>query len=117
MQITVTIDVDYFSEIQEYENKGTIQSLEDVEIEGLPECLEHEVDLLSRQGCWRTLSRLEKFIAGEDKEKIAYLCHLHEKNDSLEYCLDETEKVKLRKIASETFTHDGVTYAIEHRLF
>ena len=112
MQITVTIDVDDFDDIQEYDNKGTIQSLDDVEIEGLPECLENAVDILSKQGCWRLLQRLDTFIRASRPDKIAYLCHAYEREKNLDAALSETIKVRLRKVEYETFTHDGVTYEV-----
>jgi hypothetical protein len=116
MQITVTIDVDSFEDIQEYDNKGTIQSLDDVEIEGLPECLEHAVDMASRQGCWRLLQKLEAFIATKYPERVAYLCHLFEKGpipNSLEDALTQAMRVRLTKIDHmEVFTHAGVTYEV-----
>lgn len=113
MQITVTIDVDYFDDINEYDNKGTIQSLDGVDIEGLPECLENAVDMLARQGCWRLLQKLEAFIATKYPERVAYLCHIYEKEKSLETALTQAMRVRLTKIDHmEVFTHAGVTYEV-----
>jgi hypothetical protein len=120
MQITVTIDVDSFEDIREYDNKGTIQSLDDVDIENLPECLEHAVDVASRQGSWRLLLKLEAFLATRYPERVAYLCHLFERGpmpnnleDNLEDALAQAMKVRLTKIDQmEVFTHAGVTYEV-----
>lgn len=115
MQITVTIDVDSFDDIPEYDNKGTIQSLDDVDIEGLPDCLEDAVDAHARQGDWRTLRRLERFVSSNNGEKIAYMAHVHEQERSIEDAIEMAEKVRLIRISMETFTYDGTTYEVIKR--